>query len=445
MEYIRRQNQYANGVFGFVKPTLNYKYEQSEKPQTSLFNLTTNQGSYAEQFYQGFGTSQKQNSVIQGRGPYDFGTLEGQGANLGFELINKLQNGQESGDVKYAPFDPVTGKLSLKGAAAFARATLDPFRNDQGKVGASQFGTTGAIADINADGFISDGENLAYTMGSDWNFDGIQTADERAKWEEYIKTNFKEAKDWINQLYTGHKMEQAAASIGELPKTQPRRIDSSLVDEMDMIKKFLTETNDTKLLKAINDPNLKVGLADLKDGVNAVYTGGEIYIDFAVAKQSTEKAAGLLLHELGHYSDYDSLGSIQEETDNFLLTEKFLDWTGKGEYTQQGAELETTLKGKIRTAYKDQNLPETSPYHRGNNYDSQTPTHPSGDSVVNGNTGRITSQWILNFFSTLKSRYVMSSGPTSTTGTLPTGTTTRRTSLQSIQDFIARMQGRATV
>ena len=91
-------------------------------------------------------------------------------------------------DIKYM-YEKEDGMLSVKSGMAYSHASMDPYRGEDGKVAADQFGKLGEIIDTDDDGVVSDLENLAYTYYQD-NIqepgDGIVTPEENQATMDFI-------------------------------------------------------------------------------------------------------------------------------------------------------------------------------------------------------------------------------------------------------------------
>lgn len=138
-------------------------------------------------------------------------------------------------------------------------------------------------------------------------------------------------------------------------QTKNNTFSDKLTNSITMIKDYLQNTGNTKLLNSLNDSNLKISENNLQSNILGLQQGNSITLNSSFINNSgTEEIAGVLLHEVNHFSKGSTKNSIQEEKESEILRESFLDSKGKGTYNEQNEN--SLIEESVRRRYAG--LPE---------------------------------------------------------------------------------------
>ncbi|OGI19877.1 MAG: hypothetical protein A2287_01810 [Candidatus Melainabacteria bacterium RIFOXYA12_FULL_32_12] len=153
-------------------------------------------------------TTQKPPSTIFGKGE----TPVQKGEDAGRQIANLMRQGKSdeiaNSNIKFLYYDDKLGQNSLDSGLAYSKESLKGLDQDgNNKINRDEAGIVGKIVDLDNNGEISPGENLAFTMYQDFRGvpDGMVTPDE----VKLTNLSFKDpdkAKETIQKIYDDNEI-----------------------------------------------------------------------------------------------------------------------------------------------------------------------------------------------------------------------------------------------
>lgn len=130
---------------------------------------------------------------------------------------------------------------------------------------------------------------------------------------------------------------------------KPAKTTGKLEQAVQIVRNYLQNKGDNKLLSELDGGKLNLQEAQLQSNILGMQQGDDITISSNVVDNtSAEDIAGILLHELNHFSKHSNTNSLAEEREGEMLREDLLDSVGKGEYTEESELQQITASVKVR-------------------------------------------------------------------------------------------------